>query len=35
MQREVERGATFTLTCYLSYIASILYATVNFTHVRT
>ena len=32
MQREVERGSTFMLTCDLSYIASLLYAKVNFTH---
>ena len=35
MEREVERGSTFMLTCDLSYIASLLYAKVNFTHVRT
>ena len=32
---QVERGSTFTLTCELSYIASILFANVNFTHIRT
>ena len=31
---EVERDSTFTLTCDLSFIASILFANVNFTHVR-
>ena len=31
MKREVERGSTFTLTCDLSYIASILFAIVSFT----
>ena len=35
LKREVEWGSTFTFTRYLSYIASILFAKVNFTHVRT
>ena len=35
LKREVERGSTFTLTSDLSCIASILFATVNFTQVRT
>ena len=30
----VERGSNFTFTCDLSNIASILFANVNFTHVR-
>ena len=34
IKREVERDSIFTLTCDLSYIASILFANVNFTHVR-
>ena len=33
--RVVERGSTFTLTSDLSYTASISFANVNFTHVRT
>ena len=32
-KREVERDSTFTLTCDLPYIASILFANANFTHV--
>ena len=35
LKREVEQGSTFTLTNDISYIASILFANVNFTHVRT
>ena len=35
IKREVERGFTFTLRCDLSYIASILFANVTFTHIRT
>ena len=35
LKREVERGSAFTLTSDLSCIASILFANVNFTHVRT
>ena len=35
LKRESERGSTFTLTSDLSCIASILFANVNFTHVRT
>ena len=35
IKREVEGGSTFTLTCDLSYIASILFANVTFAHVRT
>ena len=34
MKREVDRDSTFTLTYDLSYIASILFVNVNFTHVR-
>ena len=34
LKSEVERGSNFTLTCDLSYIASILFANVNFTYVR-
>ena len=34
VKRKVERDSTFMLTCDLSYIASILSANVNFTHVR-
>ena len=30
----VERGSNFTFTCDLSNIASILFANVNFTHIR-
>ena len=32
--REVERGATFTFMSDLSFIACILFANVNFTHVE-
>ena len=32
---EVERGSTFTLTCDSSYTASILFANVKFTYLRT
>ena len=32
--REVERGATFTFMSDLSFIACILFANVNFTHVK-
>ena len=35
LKREVERGSTFTLTSDLSCIASILFANVYFTQVRT
>ena len=35
LKPEVERGTTFTLTSDLSCIASILFANVNFRHVRT
>ena len=35
MKREVERGFLFSLTYDLSYIASSLFANVNFTRVRT
>ena len=35
IKREVEWGSTFTFTRDLSYIASILFANVNFTYVRT
>ena len=35
LKREVERGSTFTLTSDPSCIASILFANINFTHVRT
>ena len=35
LKREVKRGSNFTLTSDLSCIASILFANVNFTHVRT
>ena len=35
LKRESERGSTFTLTSDISCIASILFANVNFTHVRT
>ena len=35
LKREVKRGSTFRLTSDLSCIASILFANVNFTHVRT
>ena len=34
-KREAERGSTFTLTSDLSCIAYILFANLNFTHVRT
>ena len=34
LKREVEQGSTFTLTSDLSCIASILFANVNFTHVK-
>ena len=34
MKHEAERDSTYTLTCDLSYTASILFANVNFTHVR-
>ena len=34
LKREVKRGSTFALTSDLSCIASILFANVNFTHVR-
>ena len=34
LKREVEQGSTFTLMSDLSYIASILFANVNFTHVQ-
>ena len=33
IKHKVERDSTFTLTCDLSDIASILRANVNFTHV--
>ena len=33
-KREVERGSTFTLTCDLTYVASILFINVNFMHIR-
>ena len=32
--REVQRGATFTFMSDLSFIACILFANVNFTHVK-
>ena len=35
LKREVEWGSTFTFTRDLSYIVSILFANVNFTHVGT
>ena len=35
LKREGERGSTFTLTSDLSCIASILFANLNFMHVRT
>ena len=35
IKREVERGYTFTLVSDLSYITSILFANVNFRHLRT
>ena len=35
LKREVERGSTFMLTSNPSCIASILFANINFTHVRT
>ena len=35
LKREVERGSTLTLTSDLSSIASILFANVDFTYVRT
>ena len=35
LKREVERGSTFTLNSDPSCIASILFANINFTHVRT
>ena len=35
LKREVGRGSTSTFTRDLSYIASILFANVNFPHVRT
>ena len=34
-KHEVDRGSNFTFTCDLSNIASISFASVNFTHVRT
>ena len=35
LKQEVEQSSTFTLTSDLSYIASTLFANVNFMHVRT
>ena len=35
IETRAERVFTFTLTCDLSYIASILFLNVNFTQVRT
>ena len=35
IKREVKPGSIFTLMCDLLYIVTILFAFVNFTHVRT